>query len=263
MSQRLYTGPAPSRGSSPVLNSLAWLLAVVTIGLQIYYPLAAATDHSTVAIAVVVAFFLASLTHASMRHGIVGFLLVGIVVPAIGLAAEAIGTRTGWPFGDYQYGDVLGATILDVPVVVPMAWSMMAYPTYVAAATLTQRRWLIPFIGGWSLMAWDVFLDPMMIELGGWTWSQPTSDLPFLTGIPVQNFLGWFGLGVIVTAVLLLLPRPRASKAQPSVMYLWVYASSVVGNAFYFDRPEVAVAGGIAMGVIALPFAWRLWTART
>lgn len=263
MSQRLYTGPAPSRGASPVLYAIAWLFAVVTIGIQIYFPLADAQNQPQVAVAVVISFFLASLTHASLRHGFGGFLLVGIVVPILGWAAEAIGTRTGWPFGEYQYGDVLGFSVLDVPVVVPLAWSMMAYPTYVAASSLTERRWLIPVIGAWSLMAWDVFLDPMMIELGGWSWEQPTTDLPFLTGIPALNFAGWFAVGLVITAVLLLLPQPRASRTQPAMLYLWVYVSSVIGNAFYFDRPEIAVIGAVVMGVVAIPYAWRLWTTRT
>jgi hypothetical protein len=30
----------------------------------------------------------------------------------------------------------------------------------------------------------------------------------------------------------------------------------------FFDRPWVAVYGGIAMGVIALPYLWVLWSGR-
>ncbi len=158
---------------------------------------------------------------------------------------------------------MLGATVFDVPVVVPLAWAMMAYPCYVAATTLSQRPWVIAVIGAWSLMAWDIFLDPMMVELRAWTWHGDTPSLPGIDEIPVQNFAGWFAAGLVITALLLLLPNPRASANQPATLFLWVFASSVVAAAFFFDRPELAVVGGVAMGVVALPYAWRLWDTRT
>jgi uncharacterized membrane protein len=263
MSQRYYAGPTPRRGPSPYVTGLAWLMAALAIGLQIAFPLVEADVQDELAVATVVAFFLASVIHASARHGGVGFLLVGVVVPALGWVAEQLGVRTGYPFGEYVYGDVLGPMLLDVPVVVPLAWAMMAYPTYVAVSALTPSRWWQALIGGWSLMAWDIFLDPMMIDLGGWSWVGVETTLPGIPEIPLQNYAGWFLVGTIITAVLTWLPRGHASTGQPATLYLWVYVSSVIGNAVFFDRPEVAWIGGIAMGLVALPFAWRVWDGRT
>ena len=261
MSQHHYVGPAPSRGPSVVAASLAWLLALATIGLQIAFPLTDAANQPDLAVVTVYAFFLASLTHALVHRGFLGGLLVAAVVP-LGLLAEVVGVRGGWLFGDYSYGDVLGTTLFGVPVVVPLAWAMMAYPTYVAAARLSHRRWLVALIGGWSLMAWDVFLDPLMVHLGGWSWHDAGPSFPGVPGVPLTNFLGWFVVGSIVTLMLTFLPRPRASIAQPATLYLWVFASSVVGNALYFDRPQEAIVGGIAMGLVACPFTWQLWEYR-
>lgn len=263
MSQRLYTGPTPGRGGSPLLLGVAWLLAAVTIGVQIYYPIAAQSDRPAVAVTAVCSFFLASLVHATARHGAAGFFLVGIVVPVVGLAVEAIALRSGWPFGDYTYSDVLGVTVLDVPVVVGLAWAMMAYPCYVAASTLSRRPWMIAVIGAWALMAWDLFLDPMMVDLQAWTWHDSAASIPGIDNIPAQNFVGWFVVGFVITAVLLLLPPPRASATQPATLFLWVFVSSIVANAIYFDRREVAIVGGLAMSLVALPYAWRLWDTRT
>ena len=263
MSQRYYSGPTPSRGPSTLVTGLAWTLAVLAIALQIAFPLVDTASRATLAIATVVVFYLASVVHAGARHGLYGLLLVGLAVPLLGLAAEAVGVRTGIPFGDYSYGDALGPILFEVPVVVPLAWAMMAYPTYIAASTLAVSRWWIALIGGWSLMAWDIFLDPMMVDLDGWTWLSAKSSLPGIPGIPLQNYAGWFLVGCIITAVLILLPRPHASVNQPATLYLWVYLSSVLGSAVFFERPAVAWIGGIAMGVVALPFAWRVWDRRT
>ena len=38
-----------------------------------------------------------------------------------GLAAEVLGVRTGFPFGEYAYTDALQPQVLGVPVVVPLA----------------------------------------------------------------------------------------------------------------------------------------------
>lgn len=264
MSLRTYSGPLPASRPSVVVVALGWLLAVGTIGLQIAFPLVdGAAARADLAAITVVVFYLASVTHAAAYHRLLGLALVGLVLPAIGWVAERVGETSGIPFGSYAYTDVLGPQLAGVPVVVPLAWAMMGYPTYVAASTVAaHRRWVVPLLVGWSLMAWDVFLDPMMVELGAWRWTDVTSDLPGVPGIPLTNFGGWFVVGIVIGLALLVIPTRRASVAQPATLYLWVYVSSVLGSAVFFDRPGVAAVGGIAMGVVALPYAWRLWVDR-
>ena len=140
---------------------------------------------------------------------------------------------------------------------------MMAYPAYVAASTMLRgARWLIPVLTAWSLMAWDVFLDPMMVDLGAWRWTTTTPELPGIPGIPLSNYAGWFAVGIVIGIVLLALPARRASAGQPATLYLWVYLSSVLGSAVFFDRPGPAIVGGIAMGLVASRSSWRLWVDR-
>ena len=64
-----------------------------------------------------------------------------------------------------------------MPVVVPLAWTMMAYPVLLAARRLT-RRWVLRGRRAIGLMAWDVFLDPQMVGDGHWRWADPTPSLP-------------------------------------------------------------------------------------
>ena len=264
MSLRTYTGPAPSARPSTVLVGLGWLLVVATIALQIAFPLVDEEPmQADLAAITVVVFFLASLVHATAYHRWRGFLVVGLVVPALGWVAERVGYATGYPFGDYSYEGLLGPQLDGVPVVVPLAWAMMAYPAYVAASTVvTRARWLVPFVTAWSLMAWDFFLDPMMVELGAWSWNTTEPALPGIDGIPLTNYAGWFAVGVVIGIVMLVLPIDREPIGQPATLYLWVYFSSVVGAVFFFERTGSAVAGGIAMGLVALPFMWRIWLDR-
>jgi uncharacterized membrane protein len=241
--------------------ALPWLLALATIGAQIAYPLLDGEPLRRVTIAAVVLFFLASVSHAAVHRG--PFWAAGLVLVTAGggLAAEALGVRTGLPFGHYAYAGTLGPGVAGVPVVVPLAWTMMAYPVFLAARRLT-RRW-VALVGGFALAAWDVFLDPQMVGDGHWRWADPAPALPGVEGVPLTNYLGWLVVGVLMMGVLeVLLPRVRASEAQPATLFFWTYLGSIVGNLFWFGSAAVAVAGGVAMGLVALPYAWSLWQSR-
>jgi putative membrane protein len=238
------------------------VLALATIGLQIAYPVIDEKQRPTIAAVTVVTFFLASVVHASACHRWRGFIAVALVVPAIGWAVERFASTSGIPFGHYSYTDALGPEFFGVPAVIPLAWAMMAYPAHVAASTLVWRRWLLPVVTAWSLMAWDIFLDPMMVDIDAWRWSTTSPQIPGIEGIPAVNFAGWLVVGLVMGLVLLVVPARRAPVGQPATLYLWVYVSSVGAAALFFDRPGVAIVGGVAMGLVALPFAWRLWLER-
>ena len=262
MSLRTYSGPAPTHRPGGLALGVVWLLAAAVVALQIAFPLVDGSDRARLAVATVVVFFAASVTHALVHRGVGWALGLVAITAGGGLLAEVLGTRTGLPFGDYTYGTALGWQVAGVPVVVPLAWTMMLYPTYAAVTTLTKVRWLAAVLGGLSMMGWDLFLDPMMVELRAWTWTDGATELPGIDGIPALNFAGWLVVGTVLMGLTLLLPRRDVSIGQPTVLYLWTYVSSVLGAAVFFDRPTVALAGGIVMGLVAVPFAITAWANR-
>jgi putative membrane protein len=250
-------------------------LAVATVLAQIAYPLTDGKPLRLLTIATVLLFAGASVLHAAASRGPRWGLGLLVVAGGIGLAAESVGVRTGLPFGDYRYADTLGPKLLDVPVIVPLAWVMMAYPSLLlgrrlARAAARRSRTRSPSgavavaTGALCLAAWDLFLDPQMVAAGHWTWRDPHPALPGVPGIPVSNYLGWLLVAVVMIGVLhvLLPPRPRASEDVPGALLAWTWAGSVIGNAVFFDRPAVAVWGGVAMGVVVVPYLYSWWDGR-
>jgi uncharacterized membrane protein len=238
---------------------LPWTFAAVTILGQIVWVLAG-DNRTAVTILTVVTFFLASASHAVVNRGWAwasGYLAISL---AFGWGIERLGLATSFPFGTYEYADVLGPAIGGVPLVIPLAWSMMAYPCLLAAQRLSVTGVGTALIGGWVLAAWDLFLDPQMVGEGYWTWLDTGWALPGMDGIPLQNNLGWLLSAIGLMALLNLLPRKPANDGVPLLMISWVYFSSVFANLVFFGRPGVAVWGGVCMGLVVIPYLWRSWS---
>ena len=186
-------------------------------------------------------------------------MLLVAVAGGGGLVAESVGVATGWPFGQYAYTGSLGAEVLGVPFVVPLAWVMMAWPALVVARTLATRRLTVVVLAAVALTAWDVFLDPQMVAAGHWTWFHPSPGLPLIPGIPLTNYAGWLLVSLVMMAILhAALPREDGPSTPAATMYLWVYFSSVMAHLVFFGLPGSAVTGGILMGAVAIPFAITL-----
>ena len=250
---------------SPQLLPVAvpWTLAGAAVLVQIVYPLLPDTARAPATVASVLVFCAASVSDAARVHGLRGAAVLLTVAGGGGLLVEAVGVRTGMPFGTYAYTADLGPAVLGVPLVVPLAWTMMAWPALVVGRTLAQR-WAfapVPLVGGAALAAWDLFLDPQMVDAGYWTWAHPHPALPLVPGVPVTNYAGWLLVAVVMVGLLDgVLPRTARPSGPAAALYLWTYGSSVLAHVVFFDRPGAALVGGIGMGLLALPFARALWS---
>jgi putative membrane protein len=134
---------------------------------------------------------------------------------------------------------------------------MMAHSVFIAARRLSPK--LVFLVGGYGLMAWDLFLDPQMVSAGRWTWEVTGSHVPFQPEIPLSNAFGWLLTGMGLMALLhFALPSERrslgSSRAVPEFFLAWTWIGGIVANLFYFDRPGVAFLGGLALGALVVSY---------
>ncbi|HYJ76492.1 MAG TPA: carotenoid biosynthesis protein, partial [Kineosporiaceae bacterium] len=266
----VHQGAAPDvpvRARHPRLGVVAAVAAAVAVLAQISYPLLTGVALRTATIAAVLAFATASVASAAAWLGIRAGALLLLVAGGLGLAAEAIGVSTGVPFGTYRYAGTLGPQLLGVPLLVPLAWTMMAYPALLAARRLASsargRAVVVALIGGVTLAAWDLYLDPQMVAAGHWSWAYPAPSLPGIADVPLTNTAGWLLVGTLMTAALhVLLPAPpTAGEVLPAALLTWTWLGSLLANLAFFGRPQVAVLGGVAMALVVVPYLLRLRTA--
>ena len=214
--------PVLARGAAAVVPTA---FAVLTVLAQIAYPLSHGDARTTATILAVVLFFSASVSHAWVWRGPRAAAVLVAVTAGLGLAAEAVGVHTGFPFGRYEYRGTLGASVLSVPLVVVMAWTMMGYPALLVARRVARRPAAVAGFGALALVAWDLFLDPQMVDAGHWVW-QP-SAWPRVVDIPLSNFVGWFGVALVMMVLLdaVMPPGRGADDRVPYALFVWTYLS--------------------------------------
>lgn len=240
----------------------AWLLLGATVLAQVGYPLTAGSARGAVTVVTVLLGTAFGVGHALLSRGPRWTALFFLAVLCGSAAAEVVGVATGWPFGAYRYTGSLGPQVAGVPLLVPLAWSMMAYPAWLAAVHLVRGRVARVLVAAWALAAWDVFLDPQMVSAGRWVWQDPDPALPGVPGVPVSNYLAWLLVGLALMAAIAVLCGPgrpdRRADVPVLVFFLWTCAGSVVAHAAFLGLPGSALWGGLAMGLVALPLAARL-----
>jgi len=171
----------------------------------------------------------------------------------ISLCSELLGTSTGFPFGHYRYLSGLGYKVAGlVPFTIPLSWFYVGFSAYIIARAGLER----PQIKGWMkevgaialgsllLTFWDFVLDPAMSQLDVpfWIWEQPGAFF----GMPYQNFIGWFGTGVVFMTVATLLWK-KAPVAMPRTrlgLPLAIYLSNIIFGAV------LSLAGGFVIPVV-------------
>jgi uncharacterized membrane protein len=245
----------PADGLQRAFRALFGTLVVTQVGYS-YLP----EERRVAATRAIVALMLtASATEAAAARGVRrGVGLVGSA-GALGFGAELLGVATGRPFGHYTYSAKLGPRVRGVPLAAAAAWAMMARPAWVVAnlaAGRRRRRALRVALAAGALTAWDVFLDPRMAREGYWSW--PAGGR--YEGIPASNFAGWLVTGTGVFALWAALDGDDDPPGGPPdrddgalALYVWTWAGEMFANLVIWRRPQVAVAGGAAMGAFALP----------
>ncbi|MFC3500467.1 carotenoid biosynthesis protein [Micromonospora krabiensis] len=262
---------------------LPWALLAVLVAAQICYPLTGGPTRARLTVATVVLGYLLSVCHALLSRGPrVAAALVAVATGG-GFAVEAVGVATGVPFGSYDYSGELGPKLAGVPLIIPLAWTWMAWPAWLAAVRLTTPATVSPTdppapagaglrvgriaLAAVGLATWDLFLDPQMVAEGYWRWLDATPALPGLPGVPVSNYLGWLLFALLLASALRPLAGPPVAvtdgRDAPLVaLYLWTYASSVLAHAVFLDLPASALWGAVGMGATAVPLAVALLRAR-
>ncbi len=122
--------------------------------------------------------------------------LIGILIIlfGIGFFAEAIGVNTGYLFGNYTYGDVLGPKFLGVPLMIGLMWLTLSIGSKNLIGRFIRNQNLGTLLSALLMVGFDITMEPVAIALGYWTWHG--------AGIPMLNYYSWFFVALLIQFLL-------------------------------------------------------------
>jgi putative membrane protein len=148
-----------------------------------------------------------SVWHAVRTLGARLTLAFFAITAATSWVFEEVGVASGHVYGPYHYTAALGPWLGSVPILIPLAWFMMIYPSYMAANLILDRRAVgtpgtrahlvgLALLGALVMTAWDLLADPIFSgpTFRAWVWEQGG---PYF-GVPIQNYLGWVVTAFVV-----------------------------------------------------------------
>ena len=208
--------------------------------------------------------FTFALVHACQREGWERALRLLVLVFGVSLLFESVGVATGLIYGPYHYTDKLGPLFLGlVPILIPVAWFMMSYPSFVIADWLVPagwKRWLrllaVAAVGGLAMTAWDLVMDPVMVAGGHWVWE--TDGAYF--GIPLQNYWGWWLTTFSVFLVNWLAARRNGDppRVQDDRLAVLSYIITGLSGILVCLDPDATGLGGAALAGFFAMSPWAL-----
>ena len=134
-----------------------------------------------------------------------------VITFALTFILEAIGVKTGLIFGSYNYGNVLGPKLLDVPFLIGINWALIILGATIIAASISKNKILLPLITGLLAVTFDLVLEPVAIGLNYWSWAGGD--------VPIQNYVAWFVIGTL-SAIMFLLMKVKINDEVPKYYFL-------------------------------------------
>jgi uncharacterized membrane protein len=232
------------------------LLAGAVVALQITYPLVHGDARDHLAVLIVLVLAAAGIAHAAVTRGGRTAAVVVLLTALPGFAVEVLGVHTGIPFGRYEYEGSLGPRVFATPLLIGLAWTMLAWPAAIAARRLVRGGPARVLVGAWALASADLFLDPQLVASGAWAWRFPAPHLPGVEDVPLTNYAGWLAVALVLSAAV----QAIAGEGDDRVaigLYVWLYVGWVVALGIFLDLGAAAGWGALGMGLVAVPLAVR------
>ena len=136
--------------------------------------------------------------HGSILYRVRGVLVFSAFCVGVGGLSESLSLRTGFPFGHYYFTNVMGPKLLDLPILLVLAYVGIGYCSWVLSLLilgyrskpLTSGRVVaLPALASFVMVAWDLSMEADWLTIDrAWIWRDGGS----FYGVPISNFLGWY-----------------------------------------------------------------------
>ena len=154
-------------------------------------------------------------------------ILVFVFSFLIGFITELIGVNTGFLFGDYVYGKILGIKFFNVPILIGLNWFTIVFSAYVISAKIINYLPTLFFkknessllkIFSHSILcatiatSFDWLMEPVAMKLQFWSWKN--------NEIPVYNYISWFVISFLISSVFFKMKLAYTNRFAPVLLII-------------------------------------------
>jgi uncharacterized membrane protein len=232
-----------------------------------------------------------ALVHGKILYRARGIAAFALLCLGIGGVSESLSLRTGFPFGNYFFTDVMGPKILQLPVLLVLAYLGIGYCSWVVSVLISRQVGkpisgvqlvMVPMLAAGVMLAWDLAMEADWATVDrAWIWI----DGGRWYGVPLSNFLGWYLTAYLIFQSFALLRRDVAEKGSHALgeqgRLLWrmavlVYLVCALGNLLIPLQPmagpmvadatgkvwvtrDLLIANGAVSMLVMVPLAALAW----
>jgi putative membrane protein len=115
------------------------------------------------------------------------------LVMTTGFLVEVLGVHTGMIFGNYEYGEVLGWKLWQVPLMIGVNWWILMHCACQITYHWTNSKFLQVITPPFLMTFTDILIEPVAIHLKFWIWQ---NDI-----VPFQNYVAWFIVSFLLSMI--------------------------------------------------------------
>jgi len=186
-----------------------------------------------------------ALVHGSILYRVKGMAVFTAFCLGVGAVCESLSIRTGFPFGHYYFTSLMGPKLLQVPIMLVLAYLGIGYCSWILGLLILGYRGkpltggrviALPLLASLILVAWDLSMDSIWSTLDrAWVWR----DGGIFYGVPVSNFFGWYLTAYLFYQAFALYCRANPDQPAPTSRGYWrspivCYGICAFGNLLIF-----------------------------
>lgn len=186
-----------------------------------------------------------ALVHGCILYRLKGMFAFTVLCLGAGALCESLSLRTGFPFGHYYFTDFMGPKVLQVPILLVLAYLGIGYCSWILSLLilgirrqpLTRSRAIaLPLLASLIMLAWDFSMEAIWSTVDrAWIWRDGG---PFF-GVPLSNFFGWYFTAFLFYQAFALYCRANPMRPLPASPNYWraailCYGVCAFGNLLIF-----------------------------
>ena len=202
-----------------------------------------------------------ALVHGSILYRAKGMAVFTGFCLGVASMSETLGLRTGFPFGHYHFTSLMGPKLLQMPILLVLAYLGIGYCSWVLGLLILGYRdkpvtgarvIALPMLAGLIMMSWDLSMDAIWATLDrAWIWH----DGGAFYGVPLSNFFGWYLTAYLFYQAFALycgaIPARSVPTSRSYCAPVVCYGICAFGNLLIFRKGLFPLAASDASG--------RLW----